>query len=610
MPIWTMSGGGKSTPTGLSPGQTAGEVAGEYIVRPAGSPETQAYVPGVGSTSIMIEGGATAGRGGLGVRGTTTIRRDRYGNVIGVRQTDASGNIIFERKPTPGGGLVEEGLPASTQSRYVEIQREREMMPLYRRRAEYSQKQQAIDRQQQAEIIRTPSFQLPILTSTQNRYKSQPKRYYTVSYPSGFGHENVAHEYRPGEKFKILGLIPYKEPKPGKFYTSDILGFTREKGEIEEEEIRSSMERGALKRVSTTDIKLRQLGNLLAVSPFIIKYPYLKPSVSIKPKGKPPLEKMFGSKTFVSQKKVFGGQRYFVEPKPAAQPIRTPILNKMFGGTAKPSPKVDVLRNMFGTSSYQKPRKTTIMDILLVQPQRQRQISKPIEWRQVISKPSELKPRTDYESIYQQQAVRNILQYTKISKVAKPTPQVTVAKPIKTYGVMEYLRSKQQYRYSPQAFKPALRTTTKPQYIFAAGWAGALGSLSGLMQGQRQEQRLGQLFGQQQAQAQKQGFKQRYIYDFKFKYPPFPKIGVPETIFTSRPTQKPPVQHPPKTPPPPIKQPPIELPFFRPPPKPIILRMPSFEVPTVLGQRVRRKQAIKSKIVRTRMLSLADLFGR
>lgn len=121
---------------------------------------------------------------------------------------------------------------------------------------------------------RPPTFQLPIFAEQKQFYKAPEKRYYVVKYPRGFGSIGVAQEYKVGEKFKILGLIPYGEPKPGKLYTSDILGFTREAGDIKEENIRSAMKRKELRGVSTTDIKLEQLSNMILFSPFIIKSPY------------------------------------------------------------------------------------------------------------------------------------------------------------------------------------------------------------------------------------------------------------------------------------------------------------------------------------------------
>lgn len=597
-----------SRQVGLSKYQTAGEVGGSYVVRPSGSDVATVYRPGVGSTSIMVEGGATAGRGGIGTGTTTTIRRDLYGNVIGVKQTSPTGQTIFERRTTLGGGAVEEGLPFGVQPRYADIERTRFETPLYRRQAEYRAREET-KRQQEAATPRRAAFQLPIFQQYQNRYQPPPKRYYAVSYPSGFGSEKVAHEYKPGEKFKAFGIIPYGEPKPGKLYKSDILGFTREAGEVKEESIRSAMERGALEGVSTTDIKLRQLGNMLAVSPFIIKYPYLKPSVSIKSKGKPPLEKIFGTKEYTSQKKVFSGEKYYVEPKTSLQPTKS-LYRQMFGGTTKPAPKVNVLKNMFGSAAYQKPRKTTVMDILLVQPQRQRQIVRPVEsmWRQVIAKPSELKPRTDFEAVYQQQAVRNILQYTKLSKVAKPTPQITVAKPVKTYGVMEQIRLESKVRLSPQAFKPALRTISGTQYKFMLGMGASSRLLSGLMQGQRQEQILGQQFQQKQAQAQKQRFRQRFAFDYKIKYPELTKIStsLQPQHFLKTPARQPPRQ-PPRTPP--QRQPPRrEPPFFIPPKVPPIY-IPSFEAPSIFGKAKEKTFGIKSKIIKTRMLSLKDILG-
>lgn len=563
-----------SKQTGLSPYQTAGEVSGSYIVRPSDVPENEPYI-----TRGMNEGYAPS-----------DIRPFTFKKPSGYKQYY--------------GRLAQERAEGRTNIQYVATKEEGERYQKYMQQGRQEPFFSIMDRlrQQRSNIeIRKPTtYQLPIFQS-QQRYQPPPKRYYAVNY---FG-ENIAHQYKSGEKFKILGLFPYGEPKPGKQYKSDILGFTHEAGEVKEESIRSAMERGALEGVSTTDLKLRQLGNLLAVSPFIIKYPYLKSSVSIS-KGKPPLEKMFGSKTFVSQKKAFGGQTYYVEPKPAAQQIRTPILNKMFGGTAKPAPKVNVLKNMFGTSAYQKPRKTSVMDILLVQPSRQRQIVRPAEsmWRQVISKPSELKPRTDFEEIYKQQAIRNILQYTKLSKVSKPAPQVTVAKPIKTYGVMEQIRLENKIRLSPQSFKPALRTISGTQYKFMLGMGASSRLLSGLMQGQRQEQGLRQLFGQQQTQAQRQTFKQRFAYDFSFKYPTLPKIRTslqPQSIF------KTPARQPPKTPPPrrPIREPLL----FRTPKIPPVY-IPKFEMPAIFGKGRKKKQGITEKVIVTRMLSLKDLLGR
>lgn len=255
---WGTDKSGKSVQVGLSPGQTRGSVSGVIVTRPASQDVNTVYSPGVGSTSIKIDREGNA----------TTVKKDQYGNVIEVTQRSSSGVLSFQRKTALYGSSVESGLPGEVAKTVQDIQTQQENLAQYRKAAEYAKAQEL--QQQQARQQPTPSFQLPGFSDLyQNRYVKPPKEkeYYAVQHPSGFGKVQLYSEYKPTDRFKLFGVIPAGSPEPGGLYKSDILGFTKRVGSINQTEARAIAAKPH-KTTSVLDLKLNQAGNMLLFSPF------------------------------------------------------------------------------------------------------------------------------------------------------------------------------------------------------------------------------------------------------------------------------------------------------------------------------------------------------
>jgi len=222
--------------------------------------------------------------------------RGRFGGVVSKEMLSPAGTVLDVERAIKSGAVSGYILDTGTKKEYFLTEKEASDRQKELERLERLQQRQeerepvyvsSMDKLRQTygdvEIKREPAFQLPIGLQYQDKFRPQ-KQYYAVSYPHGFGSVNVAHEYKEGEQFKVLGLIPYGKPKPGKQYKSDILGFTREVGDVKEPAIRSAMEKSALEPVSTLNIKLRQVSNMLAFAPFLIKSPYVAYLGKKKPK--------------------------------------------------------------------------------------------------------------------------------------------------------------------------------------------------------------------------------------------------------------------------------------------------------------------------------------
>ncbi len=243
---------------GLSPGQTRGAVNGVIVTRPAGQDVNTVYSPGVGSTSTKIDKEGNA----------TIVKKDQYGNVIEITQRGSSGTLLFQRKTTLYGGSVESGLPTDISRNVKDIQTQQENIAQYRKAAEYKKAQEVRQQQEQREVSR---FQLPGASDLyQKLYAAKlpkEKEYYAVQHPSGFGKVQLYSEYKPSDQFKLFGVIPAGKPEPGGLYRSDILGFTKKVGSINQTEARELATKPH-KTTSLIDLKLNQAGNMLLFSPF------------------------------------------------------------------------------------------------------------------------------------------------------------------------------------------------------------------------------------------------------------------------------------------------------------------------------------------------------
>jgi len=572
----------KNIETSLSPGQTGGTIKGVYVTRSADEDTSLPYYP-----------------------------------------TPLSNEPTFFRIQKPKGyreyhaGLSEQVRRGETNLQYVSSEPEKQ------RFERYMAQQQKIQRQ------KSSVFQLPMFKE-QYRYSQKPTQsqlfrpQQLTTYPLYKKSAETSKLYQAKAE-SYIKRTPLPEPvkKVARGTSSIITGLpeyfgsgfagieyaAREPGYFKSNIVNALKSYGSTiftQAKAEPEYTLGQGIGILALGKIGGGKPTPKKTIT-KPKGKPVLEKMFGTQITARQQKTFGGQRYYIEPSASVLPTIS-TYRKMFGGEAKTTISTPVLKNMFGTSAYVKPRKTTVMDILLVRPARQVLIQKQKE--SMFLEPAfkfrigeaKYRPMIDFEGVYRQQAVQRILQYTKTSTYAKPSPQITVAKPIKTYGVMEQIRIR--YQAPRIAFKPVLRTAAGQKTSLMLGLGVTTRSLFGQVYGQQFRQLLGQqqLQGLQQAQRQTQGYKTIFKYpQTTINYPRYTKTTLDfiKQIREPGKTKTPDKIFPPKTPEPPIwRMPKI--------PK---ARIPGIEIPGLYFGGMQRKRGAREKTIVTRMLQLSDLFN-